>query len=601
MKRARSLLYRDCVNHRRFLDILFLACLVAVIIEEGREIYAHLLGSLGMIGYKNALTEASIGTTDHLSLDTYTSWERLNLGKGENSPGLDELEDAVSLAPDSWILRWELGRVNLASGDAYRAARVLYPISSEIYLIPYLYQDVLSALTRAGEFAKAIDLFERFPPKLLTKGIRDNVVLAYFMTEGEGWQEKASYIRPNDLYINYLLWRDAMEARNWRAASEYQQRISFFPLEVISPFDLRLLPYDVWAIPKIYLAGIWDEKKTFNVVSYLVWQYFEIDAVESLLEQLISIEPIEPDWSFLLGETYHRRGNFDLAEYYYRKVIQIDPDYSQAYLRLSDISYRNNSLEEASEWIGKYLHVAPDDLLGLKLLSEVSNALDIPDDEQVLNQFVNRINDQRIAANLMGLSTEDIKLGDNLLKDGNFENWAESEPNSWRWVPLFGSDPFAKALFVGNSDSLLPLDGKRYVRVEGFWLDQALDKTAPRAGYWRTSNVGISEPILLSPGQPYLLSFDFKTSRLPKNKSLVWVTSEPDVFWKLGYGLPDTGGTWEHFVAVGWNRSDQEMKIRPAFEVWAPGVFELDRVQVRHIDVPAESQGLSMDTKFYIR
>jgi tetratricopeptide (TPR) repeat protein len=56
-----------------------------------------------------------------------------------------------------------------------------------------------------------------------------------------------------------------------------------------------------------------------------------------LLERLIERYPAEPDWPFYLAELYHRRGDLDRAEAAYRQVLETDPDYAQAYLRLGMI------------------------------------------------------------------------------------------------------------------------------------------------------------------------------------------------------------------------------------------------------------------------
>jgi len=87
-------------------------------------------------------------------------------------------------------------------------------------------------------------------------------------------------------------------------------------------------------------------------------------------------------------------------------------------------------------------------------------------------------------------------------------------------------------------------------------------------------------PITLTMNVPYVLSFYYRTTRVPDGKATVWVSGDPDVFWAHDHGLPATGGAWRHFVAVGWNRADAEAAICPLVRSFAPGYVEFDDVEV---------------------
>jgi tetratricopeptide (TPR) repeat protein len=212
---------------------------------------------------------------------------------------------------------------------------------------PILYEDVLTALSRGGEPEGVLALYEAAPPPQPTQAVSDTVALAYLdqVTRGQGegetrrgeeW-EKVLELRPGDLYANYHLWKRAQEAGDVQAAAAYSETLTYFPLEAVAPTDERLLGYAAQVIPALLEEGVWDREKMLNVVSYLVWQHNTAAGVVRLLEGLTARYPAQPDWPFYLAELYHRRGDLDRAETAYKQVLQIDPDYAQAYLRLGMI------------------------------------------------------------------------------------------------------------------------------------------------------------------------------------------------------------------------------------------------------------------------
>jgi tetratricopeptide (TPR) repeat protein len=268
------------------------------------------------------------------------------------------LRRAVALNRADPAARWGLGRAALAVGDAETAADALGPLAGSAGHSPLLYTDVLMALSYGGRPEGVIALYESAPPSRRTQAIGDVVALAYLdlVTGGQGderaggrgkvrqWLERASVLRPGDLYATYHLWRQALQSGDLAGATVYSETLAYFPLEAVHPADERLLGYAAAVMPALLEDGLWDREKTLNVVSFLVWQHDQATGTERLLERLIERYPAEPDWPFYLAELYHRRRDLDQAEAAYRQVLEIDPDYAQAYLRLGMI------YEERAGW-----------------------------------------------------------------------------------------------------------------------------------------------------------------------------------------------------------------------------------------------------------
>ena len=353
------------------------------------------LGNAGMLALRDGLLAQGDFTPS-----TYPFYAALVAGESTEHIA-QTLRQAVALNPGSSSLRWALGRAALAVGDAKAVADALEPLVEKASHHPLLYSDALTAFSRGGRPEAATRLYELAPPPQQTRAISDTVALAYLEQGGRDALERAIALRPGDLYANYFLWKQAQEAGDVEATATYSETLVYFPLEAIDPTDERLLDYATEAIPNLLEDGLWGREKTLNVVSYLVWQHHEVPGVERLLEQLAARYPTEPDWPFYLAELYHRRGNLEQAEAVYRQVLTVAPEYAQAYLRLGMVSEEaseresekasqregektrkrisekaNERLSEAARWYEQYNALAPDDLLGLKHLSETCTALE---------------------------------------------------------------------------------------------------------------------------------------------------------------------------------------------------------------------------------
>ena len=313
--------------------------LILLLLLSGRALAGAALVNVGMLNLRNGLMEV-----EGLEPATYPFYRAL-----DRSPvagrAMMSLRHAVALDNNSSSARWALGRAALAAGDGQAAAEVLGELLGEAERRSLLYLDVLVAFSRGERPEEVVGLHEAASPPEPTQVISDTVALAYLDgvtgRQGEGETrrllEQVKRLRPGDLYANYHLWRLARQEGDLRAAAAYSQTLTYFPLEAVDPTDERLLDYAARVIPALLEEGMWDRGKTLNVVSYLVWQHNRAAGVERLLEDLIARYPAEPDWPFYLGELYHRRGNLNRAETAYKHVLQVNPEYAQAYLRLGMI------------------------------------------------------------------------------------------------------------------------------------------------------------------------------------------------------------------------------------------------------------------------
>jgi len=621
-----------------------LGTLMLLVLLRGPGLASRALSNAGMLVLRDGL----MVQTDFPG--AYPAYGALGETPGI-SGAVQTLRRAVAMDASNLSARWALGRAALAVGDAETAAGALGSLASRASHNPLLYHDVLVVLSRSGRPEEVIALYGLVPAPQHSQVVTDAVALAYLDLamggQGDGgtgdrrearqWLEQALMLRPGDLYANYRLWQQAWKAGEIETAAAYGEALTYFPLEAIHPADERVLNYVAAAMPALLEDGLWNREKTLNVVSFLVWRHTEAAGVEGLLERLIERYPSNPDWPLYMAELYHRRGDLDRAEAMYRRVLELDPTVVPTYLRLGLVAEARLQipnpksqewLEEAAGWYGRYYHMAPDDLMGLRKLAKVCTALeeagvsdpscqeatewamggqgdketrgqgesgDLCSPGAVLQEaLAARTDGRRVVAELLGVPVEDTELGSNLVENGGFEEWREGAPVQWRWLNMANREPWSDGLFAGGHDPLDAYEQESAVRVEGFWLQHDGEEPA-RAGYgYRESQVN------LEPGRLYVLTFAYRT-QLPGGAAGVWLSQDPVVVFGGEQFLPATGGAWREYVILGRNESPVVAPIWPLLRNWGEGAVWFDALQVREVGLSREVAWPGQGARFALR
>lgn len=219
----------------------------------------------------------------------YTSRGRRALAAAQESPAALEL-DAQAVADLRQAVRWDGN--NAEASD----------------LLSQAYRPLAQAYVEAERFAEARPVLEA----LLEQNPEDQFALYYLARAHEEAGETG-------------------EDEEWRMeeAAEIYRRLRYFELEEGG----KPPPYLGELMTKLDQYGLWEREQVVNVVSYLVWQEAGEQAGE-LLAYLEGKYPGEPDWPFYRGELYHRLGDLEQAEAAYRQVLEVEPEYAPAYLRI---------------------------------------------------------------------------------------------------------------------------------------------------------------------------------------------------------------------------------------------------------------------------
>lgn len=514
---------------------------------------------------------------------------------------------AISVDSQNRAARWNLGRAHLAMQDYNKAANVLTSLSEYAKSNPLLYQQTITALDGAGRLDELAAFYESVPPPLLTPSTRNVIALAYLeesrKTSGRLAEvaeirllQMVVTLRPDDLYANYHLWRWFTQQGHIERADAFRQKLQQFSRGSIEPPDTRLRGYVAEAVPALVAEGIWSRRTALNIVSYLVWHDPDAHSTQLLLETLRKQYPQEAVWLFFLGELYQRQGRLALAEPAYRGVLELDPEYAPAYLRLGVVIEEQYnvgspgyqaSLEELAclyEW---YYQLRPEDLLGSKKLAEVYRSVAHPQAGVMEDILASRTDERRFVAELLEVPVEAVELGPNLVPNGGFEEWYNENPAGWDWWGQFSHAPFNPALFVGGAEILGAYEGENMVRSNGLWIEQN-DELGPARANWRI-NQQDDFSIKLVANKAYVVSLLYMTrgtenqDHSPFNPATIYVTARPDVLFERNYTLPSTHGAMRKVVVVGWNRSGNDVVIQPLLRLFSAGTVWFDDLAIRQV------------------
>ncbi|MBN1919616.1 MAG: hypothetical protein JW892_00100 [Anaerolineae bacterium] len=508
----------------------------------------------------------------------------------------DVLERAVVLSQGSFTASWSLGRVALASGSADRATEVLEKWTDRAQRNPLLYMDLLTSFDKIHAAANVVTVYESAPLPLVTRTISDTVALAYMdLNSIVGTEQKnysvlkcAATLRPEDLYVNYHLWRLTQKSDDQTTAG-YREALIHYPFEAVNPTDMRLLDYAMEVMPALRADGVWDRDQLSTLVSYLVWRHGSLLSVQDLLQELARLYPSEPEWPFYLGEAFHRHGDWARAEQAYLQALSIDPGYATAYLRLGLVSEarckENDSACDtaAFEWYSQYHALAPNDVFALMKLTQLCEDTGCYELGLWREELRMHTDGRLFVANQLGVPVDTVRLGPDLVTNAGFEKWRDQNPEGWALGIYQGQNRNCGYYAAGEDDLIF---GMGVARIIALWEHVVPEQARTYAEY-----IGTAHPY---GDERYLISLRY-ASQDPDNMDLVFLGENTVVGGtRLAYaGVKDSNRQWfvKHILIDGASISTP---LTPLIRNWGRGQLWIDALEIRPVILGEDSDRQKM-------
>jgi len=555
----------------RFPWIAALAALLLALFGKG--LVAHLAGNLGMVRLAQAL--ALEGALPRGGYPVYGAVDR---------EALRSAQDALRWANShrsALSLRWALGRAHLAAGEAASALEAMQPFMENAPANPLLCSDVLLAVSLAGQPADVLALYDRWQDALpRTRAVSDTLALAY-LDAARPYVEIGSQIgaaplleaalafRPYDLYALYAL----------GGGHPTPESAARFPVDALRAANVRLVEYLAAAIAALYTESVWDRGLTARAASYLVWQQPGAPGVETLLVELARRDPADAAWPYLLGQWRHRRGELDLARAHYLEALALAPDEPEVLLHLGLVCQAQGDLEAAATYLWRYRELAPDDAPAAERLASVLEALGDARTASLRREFDKTLDDGAQIAAALDTPVEGIRLGPNLLRQGDFEAIAARMPAGWAVSDYtrVGDPPVLAAACEAGADSLLPSQGSASARLDGLWMDEG---SPAMCGLVTMDEEKGAYLLTLAPRRLYLVSGLYRTVGQGTRASVDLSSQAGGLF---GQSLPPTGGGWRRFAILTCSGDAQARAMSVGLRLRSAGTVWYDDIAVREV------------------
>jgi tetratricopeptide (TPR) repeat protein len=331
--------------------------------------------------------------------------------------------------------------------------------------------------------------------------------------------------------------------------------------------------------------SLWADDLAGQVVDYLIWHGHWV-AAEDTIKARLKYEPLQPMWLTRLGDLYSRKQQWLDAVTAYEQAIALPGTPVSAYLGLAQAQLGLSEVEESevARWelkasaiqnLETYRQLAPDDLKALVILSQLYPPAS-PVFKIIREELRERLCDEYVVTDLLGLEPGEVNLGDNVLMNSSFEIslWDVHNWSRWSNVDAPGSEEAAYDMGV---DRFVAFEGQQSARVMIFWTTTT-GRDPARIGYQ-------ARAISLAPTTCYLTRFVYRTSLAASAKVGALLTggeADPEAFPWLSYlWFPNTEGAWRAVYIVGCNMTQDYQSASFLLVQSGAGDAHVDAVAIR--------------------
>jgi hypothetical protein len=206
-----------------------------------------------------------------------------------------------------------------------------------------------------------------------------------------------------------------------------------------------------------------------------------------------------------------------------------------------------------------------------------------------------RLCDEYVVADLLGLEPREVSLGDNMLMNASFEIslWDVYDWSRWSNVDAPGSEEAAYDMGV---DKLVAFEGQQSVRLMTFWTTTT-GRDPARIGYQ-------ARAISLAPETCYLTRFGYRTSLADPARVGALLTggeADPEAFPWLSYlWFPKTEGAWRAAYIVGCNMTQDYQSVSFLLVQSGVGDVHIDAAAIRPLKLKDGDLALIGETPLWV-
>jgi hypothetical protein len=181
-------------------------------------------------------------------------------------------------------------------------------------------------------------------------------------------------------------------------------------------------------------------------------------------------------------------------------------------------------------------------------------------------------------APILGVAASELQLGPELIQNGGFERFGDSEdlPSPWRASFASTGGSWNQGAFVVGPDSAAPYNGSLALRIDGLALVRRTDREPARAGFLYPS-------LQVEAGDLYAVSFVYRTRAVADGAVSLWLGERADVIASGDSFLPGTNGEWQRATLIGRNSSGSPATINVLLRLWDEGTVWFDDISLRQV------------------
>ena len=496
----------------------------------------------------------------------------------------DFLVSAITLDSQHEHALVHLGQVYLLQEHPEHAKDVLLRAVAADPSNPFAHLSLAEAWDELAAPLEVVTLYEAWLPAQPAPSYRERLLANYLILardalaagqteEATQWLRKAENLEPDHPYVQVHLSSIGLQPAS--------SRFSIKPWQ-----DRRLIEFAGSAMVALASDSDLDWGTEVVAASYLIWQG-AWSSGEQLVQVMSKQRPSAPEWMQLAGELELRRGDYEQALGWFKKIPK-GSEFGASACQLGiavldglEPAQQDNRIESHIAWLRECKENYPGDLWIHSRLVDLCIHRQCSDLETLRHELSRLIDEQTLVVELFDVDAHSVEIGPNLFGNGDSS-----------WEPVY--QPFDDAaLFVGLDASPLAYNHEAAIRLLGFWVTSG----ESRAGMLRRS-------VPLEAESCYIISFHYRTRGLRDGDARVWGGGSPTVesrLWLDFHRLPSTAGQWRRYSIVACNQSPAASAIRLYFNIWGMGEAMFDEVSLRQIGFPPQSDLLMTVPAFVLR